>query len=206
MKRFNKKQRGVFAMNILSNFPEENKDERGIKDYVPIIAFTIACFLAMLALIWRVMQIPEDLEELVGEPIQKVVEVEKVEAEAEPEPEKEPVVHLTDDDIIAAIVMSESGNQDMLGKVAVATTVLNRADYFGLTIEQVANAKNAYSYPYYGVITADCYRAVEIARENRDLFPATMMWFKTKDYHTFAEPYEKIGDHYFSYLEREETE
>lgn len=204
MKRFNKKQRGVFAMNILSNFPEENKDERGIKDYVPIIAFTIACFLAMLALIWRVMQIPEDLEELVGEPIQKVVEVEKVEAEAEPE--KEPVIHLTDDDIIAAIVMSESGNQDMLGKVAVATTVLNRADYFGLTIEQVANAKNAYSYPYYGVITADCYRAVEIARENRDLFPATMMWFKTKDYHTFAEPYEKIGDHYFSYLEREETE
>lgn len=206
MKRFNKKQRGVFAMNILSNFPEENKDERGIKDYVPIIAFTIACFLAMLALIWRVMQIPEDLEELVGEPIQKVVEVEKVEAEAEPEPEKEPIVHLTDDDIIAAIVMSESGNQDMLGKVAVATTVLNRADYFGLTIEQVANAKNAYSYPYYGVITSDCYRAVEIARENRDLFPATMMWFKTKDYHTFAEPYEKIGDHYFSYLEREETE
>lgn len=206
MKRFNKKQRGVFAMNILSNFPKENKDERGIKDYVPIIAFTIACFLAMLALIWRVMQIPEDLEELVGEPIQKVVEVEKVEAEAEPVPEKEPVVHLTDDDIIAAIVMSESGNQDMLGKVAVATTVLNRAEYFGLTIEQVANAKNAYSYPYYGVITADCYRAVEIARENRDLFPATMMWFKTKDYHTFAEPYEKIGDHYFSYLEREETE
>ena len=206
MERFNKKQRGVFAMNILSNFPEENKDERGIKDYVPIIAFTIACFLAMLALIWRVMQIPEDLEELVGEPIQKVVEFEKVEAEAEPEPEKEPVIHLTDDDIIAAIVMSESGNQDMLGKVAVATTVLNRADYFGLTIEQVANAKNAYSYPYYGVITSDCYRAVEIARENRDLFPTTMMWFKTKDYHTFAEPYEKIGDHYFSYLEREETE
>ena len=193
-------------MYILSNFPEEHKNERGIKDYVPVIAFTIACFLAMLALIWRVMQIPEDLEELVGEPIQKVVEVEKVEAEAEPEPDKEPVVHLTDDDIIAAIVMSESGNQDMLGKVAVATTVLNRADYFGLTIEQVANAKNAYSYPYYGVITSDCYRAVEIARENRDLFPATMMWFKTKDYHTFAEPYEKIGDHYFSYLEKEETE
>lgn len=193
-------------MNILSNFPKENKNEKGITDYIPVIAFTIACFLAMLALIWRVMQIPEDLEELVGEPIQKVVEVEKVEAEAEPEPEKEPVVHLTDDDIIAAIVMSESGNQDMLGKVAVAATVLNRADYFGLTIEQVANAKNAYSYPYYGVITSDCYRAVEIARENRDLFPATMMWFKTKDYHTFAEPYEKIGEHYFSYLEREDNE
>ena len=193
-------------MNILSNFPEENKDERGIKDYVPIIAFTGACFLAMLALIWRVMQIPEDLDELVGEPIQKVVEVEKVATEAEPEPEKEPVIHLTDDDIIAAIVMSESGNQDMLGKVAVAATVFNRADYFGLTIEQVANAKNAYSYPYYGVITSDCYRAVEIARENRDLFPPTMMWFKTKDYHTFAEPYEKIGDHYFSYLESEEKE
>lgn len=192
---------------ILSNFPQnDNKNDfrTGPGYYIPITVFITLLLIGFFWLGYLAISIPdylEETEELKGEPIQKIVEIEKVVAEAEPEPEKEPVIHLTDDDIIAAIVMSESGNQDMLGKVAVATTVLNRSDYFGLTIEQVANAKNAYSYPYYGVITADCYRAVEIARENRDLFPSTMMWFKTKDYHDFGTPYMQIGDHYFSQLE-----
>ena len=200
------------SKSIISKFPSNDNNNmydgrRGPQYFVPMAVIITLLLIGFFWLGYLMISIPEyfgEMEGLKGEPIPKVIEVE--EKEVEPEPEKEPVVHLTDDDIIAAIVMSESGNQDMLGKVAVATTVLNRADYFGLTIEQVANAKNAYSYPYYGVITADCYRAVEIARENRDLFPATMMWFKTKDYHTFADHYEKIGDQYFSYLESEETE
>ena len=92
-------------------------------------------------------------------------------------------------------------SQELLGMVAVATTVLNRADYYDMTIEQVVTAKNQYSYPYTGVIKHECYRAVEIAKENRDLFPATMMWFRTKHYHDFGTPYMQIGDHYFSQLE-----
>ena len=194
------------SKSIISKFPSNDNNNmydgrRGPQYFVPMAVIITLLLIGFFWLGYLMISIPEyfgEMEGLKGEPIPKVIEVE--EKEAEPEPEKEPVVHLTDDDIIAAIVMSESGNQDMLGKVAVATTVLNRADYFGLTIEQVANAKNAYSYPYYGVITSDCYRAVEIARENRDLFPSTMMYFKTKSYHSFGEPYEQIGDHFFSYL------
>ena len=197
-------------MNIISNFPEENKEEISFKKYVPIIAFMTACFIAMVVLAWKICQIPEEIEEL-GEPIvyQPIEEIEEPVEEPEEitqeviEEEPEVYVKMTDDDIIAAVVMSEAGNQDLLGKTAVAATILNRADYFGITIEQVVTAKNQYSYPYTGVITSECYRAVEIARENRDLFPETMMYFKTKSYHTFGEPYEQIGDHFFSYLKED---
>lgn len=191
---------------ILSQFPKENNDEarKGFKYYFPLIAFMIACFLAMLALVWRVCQIPVEYEELIGEPIPQTEVIEPKEASETEEPAQEVHIGMSDDDLIAAVVMSEAGNQDLLGKVAVAMTVLNRADYFGLTIEEVVSAPNQYSYPYTGVITHECYRAVEIATENRDLFPDTMMWFRTGSYHSFGEPYEKIGDHYFSKLTEDE--
>ena len=108
-----------------------------------------------------------------------------------------------DDYIIAQIVMAEAGNQPMIGKVAVAATVLNRCDYYGLSVYDVAEA---YSYPYLGKIDESAYRAAEIARENRDLFPATMMYFRTENYHGFGEPYMQIGDHYFSYLGEDDND
>ena len=205
--------------NILSQFPEENNDyRRGAGYYVPITIIAILLLAGFVFLGYFTMNLIDmafEKEESIAEPLniieepiieeeitQEVIE-EPVEEVIEEKPE--PVVHLTDDDIIAAVVMGEAGNQDLLGKTAVAATILNRADYFGLTIEQVVNADNAYNaYPYTGVVTADCYRAVEIARENRDLFPTTMMFFKTKDYHSFGEHYNKIGDHYFSCLDESE--
>ena len=122
-------------------------------------------------------------------------EVEEVKIEEPKAPIK------SDEDIIAMVVMAEAGNQDMLGKVAVATVVLNRADYFGTTVESVVKEPNQFSFPYYGTVSEDCYRAVEIAQENRDLFPATMMYFRNTKYHSFGTPYENIGDHYFSLRE-----
>ena len=106
--------------------------------------------------------------------------------------------------LIAMVVMSEAGNQDMLGKCAVASVVLNRCDYFGLTVESVVKAKGQFSFPYYGTVSEDCYRAVEIAEQNRDLFPATMLYFRNTHYHNFGIPYEQIGDHYFSLIESED--
>ena len=105
-----------------------------------------------------------------------------------------------DDYIIAQIVMAEAGNQPMIGKVAVAATVLNRCDYYGCSVYEIAEAKDQYSYPYLDKIDESAYRAAEIARENRDLFPETMMYFRTENYHSFGEPYMQIGDHYFSCL------
>lgn len=141
----------------------------------------------------------EDVPTLKGEPIPAVEEIEI--QEEEPEPAEEKHIILSDEDMMAQVVMAESGNQDMLGKVAVATTILNRCDYFGMTVESVITEPNQYSYPYYGTVSEDCYRAVEIAQQNRDLFPSNMLYFRTFKYHSFGTPYEQIGDHYFSLKE-----
>lgn len=103
-----------------------------------------------------------------------------------------------DIEIIATIVAAEAGNQEMVGKVAVAMTVLNRASLWNKSIYAVATQKNQYCYPYYGKVSDDCYKAVDIAIKNRSLFPENMVYFRTKHYHTFGEPYMQIGDHYFS--------
>ena len=118
--------------------------------------------------------------------------------QASPKPTTEPI--LSDEELIAQVVEAEARGEEMIGKVAVATTILNRADYYGLAVEAVVSAKNQYSYPYSGEISEDSYRAVEIALANRDLFPRTMMWFRTGQYHSFADDYLQIGNHYFSYL------
>lgn len=201
------------SKSIISKFPSNDNNNmydgrRGPQYFVPMAVIITLLLIGFFWLGYLMISIPEyfgEIEGLKGEPIPKVIEVEEKEVEPEPERPIKPY-YMTDDDIIAAVVMGEAGNQDLLGKTAVAATVLNRADYFGLTVEEVVTADGAYNaYPYYGIITSDCYRAVEIARENRDLFPSTMMYFKTKSYHSFGEPYEQIGDHFFSYLKEGET-
>ena len=207
-------------MNIISNFPEENKEESTFKRYFPVIAFMVACFLAMLVLAWKICQIPEELEELgepikqieepVEEPIEKPIEESQV-IEAsfeylaeEPIETRNDILTVYDDYLMAQVVMHEAGNQEMIGKVAVVATILNRCDYFGLTVEQVVSSPNQYAYPYMGEISDEAYRAVEIARANRDLFPSTMMWFLPSGFPEYGEPYLKIQDHYFSYAVEEE--
>ncbi len=192
-------------MNIISKYPnkDKNKYRKGVGYYIPLVIALAGFLTGFITIAYLITTLPyyfSDTPEIKGEPIKQEFVIPQTKAQEE---KPEPVVHLTDDDIIAMVVMSEAGNQDMLGKVAVATTVLNRADYYGMTVEQVVSAPNQYSYPYNGIITADCYRAVEIARVCRDLFPSTMMWFRTGSYHNIGEPYNPIGDHYFSYLKEE---
>lgn len=105
---------------------------------------------------------------------------------------------MTDRDYMAAVVMAEAGSEKFIGKVAVAEVILNRADLFDISIEAVVTAKNQFTYPYTGVITAACYEAVDYALENRDLFPKNMIFFRNQHFHDIGEPYIQIGNHYFS--------
>ena len=198
------------SKSIISKFPSNDNNNmydgrRGPQYFVPM---AIIITLLLIGFFWLgslMISIPDyfgEMEELKGEPIPKVIEVE--EKEVEPEPEKELVIHLTDDDILAAVAMSEAGNQDLLGKAFVILTVLNRCDYYGLTVEEVVNAPNQYSYPYYGIITAECYEAVGLARNYREIAP-DIMWFRTKNYHNIGTPAFQWGDHYFSNVIREES-
>lgn len=101
-------------------------------------------------------------------------------------------------DLIARVVMSEAGGEPYIGKVAVAATIINRADKYSQTVEQVVYAPNQYAKPYGGVPNAECYKAVVEAINHRDLFPRDMLYFRTKHYHSFGVPYTVIGAHYFS--------
>lgn len=205
------------SASIISDSPEEYNIYGDIRNqaqyYVPLGIIITLLLIGFFWLGYLAIQIPEifteyEAERQLGEPIKKIAEIQPVEITQEviEEEEEAPVVHLTDEDIIAAVVMSEAGNQDLLGKVAVATVILNRADYYDMTVEQVVNAPNQFSYPYTGIVTHECYRAVEIAESNRDLFPVGMMWFRTGTYHEIGMPYEKLGDHYFSFIESEDKQ
>lgn len=129
--------------------------------------------------------------------IEVAPEIEEVEVVTEIEivPEVEIPVK-SDIQVIAEAVMGESGGEPLVGKVAVAATILNKMEYYNLTVYEALEAYDAY--PYYGVVTNECYRAVELAMENRDLFPRDMMYFRTEHYHNFGVPYVQIGNHYFS--------
>lgn len=201
--------------DIISDYSPENnnlyEERKGPQYFVPIGIFMAVCFIAVLCLEWKIVNaVSKDLEEtelveVVGEPIENVpvkedhseLIVAKIDHEALTEPIK---VIPTDDDILAAVAMSEAGNQDLLGKVFVILTVLNRADYYDMTVDEVVTAPNQYSYPYYGKITHECYTAVEIAREYRDIAPS-IMWFRTGTFHDIGTPAFKWGDHYFSKME-----
>lgn len=101
-------------------------------------------------------------------------------------------------ELLARVCMSEAGNEPFLGKVAVVATVLNRCDNWGLTTEEVVYSPNQYWLGNNGAPSEECFQAVAFAIENRDIFPADMMYFRNKHYHSFGKPYTQIGAHYFS--------
>jgi hypothetical protein len=191
---------------IISNFPQKVNKRMNDREDLRFVVWLIALLLVVAGLSIFYVSTKQTNEDFIlkAEPIKQVTAAEIVEevTEAEEEEPKAPI--LSDQELIAMVVMSEAGNQDMLGKCAVASVVLNRCDYFGLTVESVVKAKGQFSFPYYGTVTDECYRAVEIAEHSRDLFPATMLYFRNTKYHDFGIPYEKIGDHYFSLIESED--
>ena len=188
---------------IISIFPQKVNKRMNDREDLRFVVWVIALLLVVGGLSIFYVSTKQTKEDFIlkAEPIKQVTAAEIVEevTEAEEEEPKAPI--LSDQELIAMVVMSEAGNQDMLGKVAVASVVLNRCDYFGLTVESVVKAKGQFSFPYYGTVSKDCYRAVEIVQENRDLFPATMMYFRNTKYHSFGVPYAQLGDHYFSTME-----
>lgn len=136
----------------------------------------------------------EQIPELTALPIEEVEKIEALEKPVEVIDVKEIVY--TDEELMAMVVHAESNNQPMVGKVAVASVILNRCDYYDLTVESVIYQKNQFAIA--NAYTEDDLRAVEIAKENRDLFPQDMLYFRADHYHSFGETYTQIGDHYFS--------
>lgn len=118
------------------------------------------------------------------------------------EEEAEEMDYLWADDrlLIARVVQAEAGTEPFVGKVAVATTILNRAELREMSISDVIFEKSQYASPWVGTLDEEVFRAVDFAVENRDLFPENMFFFRTHHYHRmiFADDYIQIGAHYFS--------
>ena len=184
---------------ILTQYSRKGKTMKNPDwESLPIVLIAIAGIIASVAIYNNIHKIvaTNELPELSSEPI--VTEAPEIIEKVPEEPKEAPAPVLSDEDIMAAVVMAEAGNQEMIGKVAVAMVILNRCDYWGMTVESVVNQEGQFAYPYYGTITEDCYTAVRIAQENRELFPEDMLYFRNTKFHDFGEPYLQIQSHYFS--------
>lgn len=117
--------------------------------------------------------------------------------------EKEPKgIVVTDEEyeLLLRVCMSECGGEygePMEGKIAVVETVLNRCEMYGKSIEDIVYAPNQYSVADNGEPDDTVRQAVDIALSRRT-YPSNMLYFRTRHYHSFGEPYIKIGSHYFS--------
>lgn len=187
---------------IVSKFPKKDNKRmsknliRAMDAFIGLTA--IAIFVLAVVFASRV-NAEEELPEVKAEPIVEEVE-EVIVATTELVEPKEPIV--SDEEIIAMVVHAEAQGEPMIGKVAVACVVYNRADRYGLTVESVVNAKHQFSIS--DSYTEEDLRAVEIARDNRDLYPENMLYFRADAYHTFGSRWLPIGNHYFS-LESEDN-
>lgn len=100
--------------------------------------------------------------------------------------------------------MSEASNEPFDGKVAVISTLINRVlspDYPN-TFEECIDGQ--FSISDNGTPSEECKDAVRWAFSHPYIFPEDMYWFRNAHYHTFANPYTKIGNHYFSTKEKYE--
>lgn len=201
-------------MIFQSGFKKEEEERRGIGYWVPISIVIGVSLFAIILLGINVTAIPERMEETLGEPIPEEYMIREELTEVDESLNNLQLRHvvvggpeaplMTDRDYMAAVVMTEARGEKFIGKVAVAAVILNRAEEWNKTIQQIVEAEGQFAYPYTGVISASAYEAVDFALENRDLFPKNMLYFRSGHYHENNNPYIdyhdyiQIGGHYFS--------
>lgn len=99
--------------------------------------------------------------------------------------------------LLERVVMSEASIESYETKVAVCETILNRANLYGISIEEVVTAPYQYSMAYNGDPTEEVKSAVKQALEYRT-YDTRMIYFREDYYHDFGVPYMNIGPMYFS--------
>ena len=187
-----------------------NKNDKNILMWA-LIAFIIVIFGLLILGGCLTAQYYRDPVTVKAEPIETAIKTTAKKPVNEVDFEKIPLIKqkqatLTDDEIIARVVMAEAEGEPFIGKVAVASVILNRCEYYGLTVESVVYEPNQFAITN-SYVDDDCYKAVDFAKQHRDLFPSRMFYFRADKYHdkntmpnysTECEDYTVIGNHYFS--------
>ena len=105
---------------------------------------------------------------------------------------------------VERVVAAEAMNEPYDGQVAVAEALINRVlspDYPN-TFKECIDGQ--FSVQDNGEPSEQVKDAVQWAFAHPYIFPSDMYWFRNNHYHTFANPYTKIGNHYFSTKEKYE--
>lgn len=146
-------------------------------------------------------------EPIPEEPEAKPMRVEIVEAETE-ETEYTEEDFYDDLELLAYTVMAESGNQEELGKRLVIDCILNRVDskYFPDTIKDVVYAPGQFEVVARGTLyrncpTEDIYTLIREEIEERT--NTEVVFFNSIGFTKCGEPWQQVGDHYFSKLRKE---
>lgn len=182
----------ILPIRILSLFPKKSNQPTSTQDLIEAV-FGFLALLAVIAFVGIItllkdLNTNEELPEVTAYPIVKE-EVKTITAETKLE---EP----SEDWLIASVVMAEAEGEEMVGKVAVASVILNRCENWDKTVSEVIGEPNQFAKGKEPNL--DCLRAVEIAKEVRDLYPSDMLYFRNAHYHEFGCPFLVIGHHYFS--------
>lgn len=103
-------------------------------------------------------------------------------------------------ELMSRVVMSEASTVPYIGKVAVASVIVNRVidGRWGDTVHDVIYYEDAFSTADNGEVTDECRAAVIQALECSNAFPKDMFWFRSDHYHDFGYDYTPLGNLYFS--------
>lgn len=106
-------------------------------------------------------------------------------------------------ELMARVVEAEAGNQNLEGKRMVADVILNRVEHpdFPDSIKEVIYQAGQFTTVKNGKIytvkpSQESITAVIMERANRT--ETGVIYFNAGKYSAYGEPYEKVGDHYFS--------
>lgn len=139
-------------------------------------------------------------------PVIYEVEPEPIEMVVQPIPEIhyaafEPVTYrnftFEEQELLERIAMAESGNQDVIGKMLVMMTVINRAEKSGMSIRDVIYAPNQYYTQGMAPGDEGADEAIAMIMDGWDESQGAL-YFRTGHYHNFGTPLFQYGAHYFS--------
>ena len=132
------------------------------------------------------------------------------------EPKVENVYQICDADreLIIKLVYLEARGECYEGKKAVASIVFNRLNsgHWGNTIHDVIYAKNQFTpakrinSTYIDLANktwVECVNAVDEVIVYGNIFPEYILYFRADYYFSWANDYKNIGNHYFSYLNKD---
>ena len=156
----------------------------------------LAMILTMATMIARLDLWAEPLPEPITPAFYVTIEPKKEDAQMDYRAEYE-------QELMARVVEAEAGNQSLLGKRMVAAVILNRVDHpdFPDSIKGVI-----YQAGQFTTVTNGRIYTVSPSEETREAVrmelaertETSVIYFNAGKYSAYGEPYEKVGDHYFS--------